>query len=356
MSWTKATDVKKKLIAPDGKTFIYPDELYVNDTGDEYLFKHLAKYYIITSDTQYKLKFTTNSEELLTKYDNEIYGTNFIAKHCINNESESSLNFFDFGGVPASKIAIDIESTSFPTEYVVFFFDGSYRMRLESLCDGSELKYLHAKYYWTQEAYDSTFNPLTFNFAWYEGDPVMQYINSNNTSGLHTTWGDDLFLKASSLDDSWLVDYDVTSQAPPSDWETINVDGNSNRYSLGYRGVAQSEYTISSEIVVYNLFESTTLLGEYTATDSEGEDVTRTVGWLKFTDTENKEYIKEFDIYKNNQNQWFAGSNELSNEPTADTNATYTIDDKTVTVSFDEYTTTSENFALLSVNAFKGIA
>ncbi len=182
-------------------------------------------------------------------------------------------------------------------------------------------------------------------------------MNTNNKQGYNNTYGDDLFLKSTGLNTDWSVDFDETGEVPVQWWDEFE-DHTYNIYYNAYSGVAQAEYEISSEMQIYNLFESNTLLGEYTATDESQEEVTRTVGWLKFIDTKSNEYVKQFGIYEKN-GAWHAEGNELSNEPTIDEDATYTIkdengNDEVITVSFDSYTANAEKCCIFTANATKG--
>jgi hypothetical protein len=278
MSWVKITDCKKRLLAPDGLSFIYPSELWVNGKQGEYLFLHEGKYYITTPQTKYKLKFNTNSQAMYDKY----FGTNGgqIYQQCILDGSESEITYFSFKNELAMKFDVDFYLDSYPSEYIVFKHDNSYRMRLEDFCDGSPLTYLHAKYYWTTEAYDPTFNPTTFNYKNSETDSDKYWTNCNNKAGYRTIGGDDYFLKNSSITGDWSVDYASDTVAPPFDWDTIGEGLHSSQYSVVYNGLAQTEHEINTEIKVYNLYSSGSLLGEYSATNENNETITRTVGWL----------------------------------------------------------------------------
>ncbi len=74
----------------------------------------------------------------------------------------------------------------------------------------------------------------------------------------------------------------------------------------------------------------------------------------------NKDWLTptQFGIYEKN-GAWHAEGNELSNEPTIDEDATYTIkdengNDEVITVSFDSYTANAEKCCIFTANATKG--
>lgn len=299
MPWVKIKNGTKRIISPDGNNFIYPTELYSNGIEGELLFFHLGKYYIITNETKYKLKFTTNSSALLSKYSDDFQGRKKIAEHCITNNSESLLSPFYFKSKPAYNIELIFSELSYDSEYVIFFCDGKYRLRTKKSCDGSFLKKLYAKFYWNAEPYSPTWNYSTFVYPEFEGSKATIYTNCNNSDSNNSKKNDNLLISSTNISGSWLIDWDLTSDRPESDWLGLGETSESKYFDL-YAGLAQTEYIISSTLNVYNMYESNTLMGEYTGINEAGEQITRNVGFY-----ENDTFVSKKEtvmLFSNNAN------------------------------------------------------
>ena len=348
MVWQKITNATKRLLSPECLNWIYPIELYTNGKN-EFLYLHDNVYYIQTLSTERSILFTTNSELLETKYTDIDDGDN-IYESCIPNGTKSIFTVFNYKGNPA--LVVDALNV------VLFKEDGQYRLRSKTECNGkSHLKKLHATYYWDMEAYDEEFNPSTFNYSEVEvGDHNYSDYKYTNTNALSESYP---LRKSGSLFGDWAVDKGVGVLNPPMTWKELSdlPDLSSRAYSECYAGLAQFEHEITTSLVTTHLYSSNTLLGVYTAQDATGEDVTRSVGWLQFSDTLDYVYIKGDTLYKEGT-KWYVRGKELSTEPTVDTPATYTAKDEdnndiVVTVSFDDYVPKNKTTIILTVNATK---
>jgi len=347
MSWVKITGSTKRLLAPDCLSWIFPTELYTNGKN-EFLYLHEEMYYIEAANVGREVLFTTNSNDLETIYSgledgDKIYGS------VIPNATKVSFVAFDYKGTPALKTSNDI---------VMFKEDGIYRLRSIHDCVGaSYLKKLYATYSWEMEVYNEQFTPETYNYSQVE-EGEYRYFNYKYT---HTNSSRDSWpiRKSSVLFSSWAVDKADGVNNPPLTWKNLRLepDVSSRLFREAYVGLAQFEHEISTSLVSTHLYSSNTLLGEYTAKDEEDKDIIRTVGWLKFTDTLDYVYIKNDTLYSNN-GLWYVRGKQLSNEPTVDNSATYTVKDEDggdllVTVSFDSYVSKKETTMVFTSIATK---
>ena len=370
MSGFVKLNCSKQFLKPDGTGFFYPDELYTNGY-DAYIYKFNGKYYLQKrTDWQdrehWQIVVTTNASAMQAQYstytelfddwedeyiDDVDFGPVIHGNLSLRFSMHSRQHYLFYDGskwLLRSDKAIGLDSIWFKTFYEVDLYrrDGIYG-------DSPAIDFLPD----SQDPYNSktisNFKRDPYNYTYPKGYIISENstLNGDFTAQFHADSDD-----PTSFDIQTIYDYLKNLYVIKYPNDTDEEASEYARFATSIHCHAMYLNLLEINIAFKNddLYESNTLLGEYT--NNSG---TQTVGYLKFTDTLNNEFIKDVDFYESN-GTWYVDNHELSQEPTTTQSATYTIKDDDgndiiVTVSFDSYVADKRPTALFTTTAIKGV-